>query len=183
MSGSGLLGPTILPKDANFRYPNVSQSLEFKSVHSGDAMKHIRKQQWMGCAVATAAMLADRSYEEVAAHWPDLNEARMRYPGQLCALLEAVTDTDWQFSPCWHPQPRGRELLIPEWPLAVFIQDSGLHPRFGQWILLKDEVVHDPREWTVHPMKWYPLRDWIVSLVAQPTRPKELARNRDRKRI
>ena len=37
-------------------------------------MNHIPKQQWMGCAVATAAMLASRSYEEVAAHWPDMDE-------------------------------------------------------------------------------------------------------------
>ena len=41
-------------------------------------MNHIPKQKWMGCAVATAAMLADRSYEEVSAHWPELDEARMR---------------------------------------------------------------------------------------------------------
>ena len=47
-------------------------------------MKHIPKRQWMGFAVATAAMLAGRSYEEVAVHWPDLDEVRMRYPQELC---------------------------------------------------------------------------------------------------
>jgi hypothetical protein len=68
-------------------------------------MKHIPKQQWMGCAVAATAMLADVSYEEVAAHWPDLDEARMREPGQLCRLLEAVTDVPWHFCSRSHPQP------------------------------------------------------------------------------
>jgi hypothetical protein len=60
----------------------------------GDVMNHIPKQDWMGCAVATAAMLAGRSYKEVAAHWPDLDEARLRFPRELCALLEAVTDRE-----------------------------------------------------------------------------------------
>jgi hypothetical protein len=49
-------------------------------------MKHVPKQQWMGCAVATAAMLADRNYEEVAGHWPELDDARMRSPRELRAL-------------------------------------------------------------------------------------------------
>src|SRR5439155_24943079 len=146
-------------------------------------MSHIPKQQWMGCAVATAAMLAERSYEEVAAHWPDLDEARMRSPGELCALLEAVTDTEWHFSPCWHPQPRVREFFPPQWPVAVWIQDAALRPHFGQWIVVKDEVIHDPGEWTAHPVSRYPHRDWVVALVAQPVRPEEMARILDRKRM
>jgi hypothetical protein len=144
-------------------------------------MKHIPKQQWMGCAVATAAMLADRSYDEVAAHWPDLDEARMRSPRELCGLLEAVTDTEWRFSPCWHPQPKVREFLPPAWPVAVWIQDSALRPCFGLWIVIKDEVIHDPGEWTAHAVSSYPRRDWLVTLVAQPVRPEELARIRKQK--
>lgn len=143
-------------------------------------MNHIPKQQWMGCAVATAAMLADRSYEAVAAHWPELDEARMRSPTELCALLKAVTDTDWQFSPCWHPQPRVGEFLVPEWPVAVFIEDAVIHPHFGQWIILNEDVVHDPGEWAPYPVSTDPRRDWVVTLVAQPARPEELARKRDR---
>ncbi|HBI41440.1 MAG TPA: hypothetical protein DDY78_01105 [Planctomycetales bacterium] len=145
-------------------------------------MNHIPKQQWMGCAVATAAMLADRSYEEVAAHWPDLKEGRMRAPQELCALLEAVTDIEWRFFPCWHPQPRVREFSPAQCPVAVFINDAELRPRFGQWIVVEDEVIHDPGERTAHSISSYPLRDWVVTLVAQPTRPVELARWRDRKR-
>jgi hypothetical protein len=144
-------------------------------------MNHVPKQQWLGCAVATAAMIADRSYEEVAAHWPDLDEARMRSPGELCALLDAVTDTEWYFSPCWYPQPRVHEFVPPPWPVAVFIEDDALRPRFGQWIVLKDEVVHDPGERTAHPVSGYPRRDWVVTLVAQPVRPEEPGLIRDRK--
>src|SRR4051812_35589413 len=96
------------------------------------AMNHNPKQQWMGCAVAAAAMLADCSYEDVAGHWPDLDEARMRSPQELCALLEAVTDAEWHFSPCWHPEPRVGEFRPPPWPVAVWIQDAALRPRFGQ---------------------------------------------------
>jgi hypothetical protein len=144
-------------------------------------MNHIPKQQWLGCAVATAAMIADRSYEEVAAHWPDLDEAGTRSPGKLCALLEAVTDTEWHFSPCWYPQPRVDEFVPPPWPVCLFIQNDGLRPRFGQWIVLEGEVIHDPGERTVHAVSAYPRRDWVVSLVAQPVRPEELAQIRDRK--
>jgi hypothetical protein len=146
-------------------------------------MNHVPKQQWMGCAVATAAMLADLSYEEVAAHWPDLDEARMRYPRELCTLLEAVTDTEWQLSPCWHPQPHVHQFSFPQWPVAVFIQDAALRPRFGQWIVLKDKIVHDPGARTAYSVTKYPLRDWVVTCVAHPVRPDDLARCRARKRL
>src|SRR5438874_3164474 len=107
----------------------------------GGTMKHIPKQQLMGCAVASAAMLADVSYEEVAAHWPDLDEARMRWPREFCALVEAVTDSEWHFSPCWHPQLPVRKFPFPKWPVAAFIQDADLRPRFGQWIVVRHEIV------------------------------------------
>jgi hypothetical protein len=136
----------------------------------------------MGCAVASAAMLGDLSYEEVAAHWPDLDEARMRCPQELCFLLEAVTETEWQFSPCWHPQQPIHTFPFPPWPVAVFIQDSGLCPRFGQWIVLKDELVHDPGAWTACVATRYSRRDWVVTCVAKPVRPDDLARTRARKR-
>ena len=146
-------------------------------------MNHVPKRQWLGCAVATAAMLADLNYEEVAAHWPDLDEARMRYPRELCALLEAVTDTEWQFSPCWHPQRRVRQFSFPQWPVAVFIRDAELHPRFGQWIVVKDDIVHDPGDWTAFVVNRYPRRDWVVTVVAQPVRHEEFARNRALNRL
>jgi hypothetical protein len=141
------------------------------------------KQQWMGCAVATAAMLADLDYEAVVAHWPDLDEAHLRFPQQLCGLLEAVTDTEWQFSPCWHPLQPVHRFKVPAWPVAVFIEDASPHPRFGQWIVLKEEIVHDPGERSAWVVRNYPRRDWMVTCVAQPVRPDELTRNRDRKRL
>jgi hypothetical protein len=146
-------------------------------------MNHIPKQQWMGCAVATAAMLADRTYEEVAAHWPNLDEARMRSPGELCALLEAVTDAEWHFAPCWHPQPRVCEFLPTPWPLAVWIEDTPLLPQFGQWIVVKGEVVYDPGQWTPQPVSRYRLRDWVVTVVARPGPSEEWTRIRERKRL
>jgi hypothetical protein len=145
-------------------------------------MKHIAKQQWMGCAVAAAAMLADRSYEEVAAHWPDLDEARMRSPRELCTLLEAVTDTEWYLAPCWHPQPRVANFVSPSWPVVVWIQDADLRPQFGQWIVIDHGIVHDPGERTSYPVSSYPLRGWVAKLVAQPALPEELARSRDPQR-
>jgi hypothetical protein len=46
--------------------------------------------------------------------------------------------------------------------------------------ILNEDVVHDPGEWTPYPVSTYPRRDWVVTLVAQPARPEELPRKRDR---
>src|SRR5262249_30641024 len=67
----------------------------------GNAMRHVSKQDWMGCAVATAAMLGDVTYEEVAACRPNLDVSRTRYPKELRALLKDVTESDWRVSPVW----------------------------------------------------------------------------------
>jgi hypothetical protein len=146
-------------------------------------MNHVPKQQWMGCAVATAAMIADLTYDEVAAHWPDLDEARMRLPHELCALLQGVTDAEWQFSPCWHPQNPVDKFPFPQWPTAAFIHDDALRPRFGLWIVVRGEVVHDPGESTVYTVARYPRRDWVVTVLAEPVRPSELSRSQARKRL
>jgi hypothetical protein len=135
----------------------------------------------MGCAVAAAAMLADLSYEDAAAHWPDLDAARTRSPRELCALLEAVTDTERLLSPCWHPQQPVHRFPVPPWPVAAFIQDAGLRPRFGQWVVLMDGIVHDPGKWTAHLVDRYRRRDWVVTCVAQLVRPEEVERSRERK--
>jgi hypothetical protein len=134
----------------------------------------------MGCAVATAAMLADLSYEEV--NGLELDNARMRWPQELHALLEAVTDTKWQLLPCWHPLKPLHEFSFPPYPVGVFINDSALCPQFGQWIVLKNEIVHDPCEWTAYAASRYPRRDWVVTCVAQPVRPAELAQRKARLR-
>jgi hypothetical protein len=144
-------------------------------------MNHVPKRQWMGCAVATAAMLADRSYDDVAAHWPELDEAHVRCPRQLRALLEAVTDHEWYLAPSWD-RPRLQEFMPPPWPVAVWIQDALFRPRFGQWIVVQDKAVHDPGEWTESPVSNYPRRDWVVTMVVQPMSPEEFARIRNRRR-
>jgi hypothetical protein len=146
-------------------------------------MKHIPKQQWMGCAVATAAMLSGRSYEEVATLWPDLDETRMRKPEEICSLLGAATDTPWRLAPRLHPSPPVCGFLPPPWPVAVWIQDTVRSPKFGLWIVVKDEVILDPGESTAHSLQLYPRRAWVVTIVAQPVRPYELPRLRSGKRL
>ena len=146
-------------------------------------MKHIRKQQWMGCAIASAAMLAELSYDEVATHWPQLNEAQMRWPRELRALLESVTDTDWQLSQCWHPVQPLREYPLPQWPAALFIEDRAQKPRYGHWIVAKGEIVHDPGESGAYHLKRYLRKDWVVTWIAQPSQPDELTERQARNRL
>jgi hypothetical protein len=146
-------------------------------------MKHIPKRQWLGCAVATAAMLGDLDYEEVARHWPELNEARTRFPAELRDLLESVTDIPWKFSPCWHPQKSVAEFPFTARPVAAWIQDSPTRCRHAQWIVARGEIIHDPGLPFPEIVTRYPLRDWVVTGVIQPVRPDELDRGRFQKRM
>ncbi len=145
-------------------------------------MKHIPKQEWLGCAIASAAMVADLTYDEVAAHWPDLDAARLRGAKELCSLLESVTETRWELSQCWRPVKAVRAFPFPDWPVAVFINDAALRPHFGQWIVVRREIVHDPSQPSAHIVSRYPLRDWVVTWITQPMRPDELARSQVRLR-
>jgi hypothetical protein len=146
-------------------------------------MKHVRKQEWMGCAVATAAMLADLTYEEVAARQVNLDTARMRWPNKLCALLQGVTETKWEVTSYLFHRPALACFSFPQWPVAVFLQDAPFRPRFGHWIVVKREIVHDPGEWNVYTVNGYPRRDWRISCLAQPVRPAEFAQNQARRRM
>jgi hypothetical protein len=146
-------------------------------------MKHIPKEKWMGCAVAAAAMLADLEYDQVETHWPDLSDASLRCPRQLCNLLDSVTETHWRLSQCWHPLKSISQVAFPRWPVTVFIQDEAPRPRFAQWIVVKDEIVHDPGRWSTDTINSYPLRHWLVGWIAEPYRPEELATNQARRRL
>jgi hypothetical protein len=148
----------------------------------GGEMKHIPKKDWMGCAVATAAMIAELTYEEVAACQLNLDVAGMRWPRALCALLKDVTDTNWKVKSYWFRRPALGQFFVPESPVAVFLQDAAFRPRLGQWIVVKREIVHDPGEKNVFTVSTYPRRDWRVAYYAHPVRPAEFARNQARQR-
>jgi hypothetical protein len=145
-------------------------------------MKHVPKRDWMGCAVATAAMVADFTYDEVAARpsLPDL--ARTRYPKELCALLTGVTGSEWRVTTFWFRRPVLTHFSFPEWPVAVFLQDAPYHPRLGQWIVVKRELVHDPGEWAVYTVRKYPHRDWRIASLVQPRQPASFAAEQARRR-
>jgi hypothetical protein len=146
-------------------------------------MKHIQKEQWMGCAVATAAMFGDLDYGEASEHRPNMDPARMRSPTELRALLQAVTGTRWRYQTCWFPRKRVDKLAFPRWPMAAFIIDREFWTRRGQWIVVKDGIVHDPGFPRCYTAESYPLRDWRVLWIAAPVRPQEWARAREAKRL
>jgi hypothetical protein len=148
-------------------------------------MNHIQKVQWMGCAAATAAMFGDLDYAEVSEHRPNLDPARTRWPNELCALLQAVTGSRWRYQTCWFPRKRVAKFAFPRsrWPIAAFIIDSEFCTRAGQWIVVKDGIVHDPGLPRCYTVGSYPLRDWRVLWIAAPVRPEELPRAREAKRL
>jgi hypothetical protein len=130
----------------------------------------------MGCAVASAAMLADLSYEEAAAQSSGVDPARLRWPKELCGLLRRVTRNPWRLTSYWFPLHTLRRFSFPSWPVAAFVQDGHILASAGQWIVVKRDVVHDPGTQTVHTLTSYPLRAWRVSWLVEPVRPAEFAR-------
>ncbi len=146
-------------------------------------MKHVPKQAWMGCAVATAAMLAERTYEDVAAHWPHVSDAQLRSPRDLRALLESVTDVDWRLTQCWNPLLPVCNFSFPDWPVAVFIEEPPPRGRCAQWVVVRDEIVHDPGEAGAAIVSKYRFSDWLVTWIAQPAHPDKLIRSQARNRM
>jgi hypothetical protein len=146
-------------------------------------MKHVAKRDWMGCAVATAAMLADLTYEEVAARPSLPGLPRTRLPQALCALLQGVTGSQWRVSTFWLRRPLLNHFSFPEWPVAVFLQDAPYRPRLGQWVVVNREIVHDPGEGTGYTLRKYPRHDWRIASIAQPRRPATFAADQVRRRI
>jgi hypothetical protein len=145
-------------------------------------MRHIPKQEWMGCGVASAAMIAFLSYEDVATHWPEFDAASLRNPGGFCSLLESVSQIRWHLSQCWHPVKKVCEYPFPQWPVAVLIADSVPHSQFEQWIVVRGSIVHDPGHWTAHAVSTYPRRNWLVRWMAEPVRPEELVQSQAQNR-
>ena len=153
-------------------------------------MKHVAKKEWMGCAIATAAMIGELSYEEVALRadmgaagfspvfhrggWPNAIAAQLRHPREMLALLRAVTHTEWRFSPLGDPLQPVRDFSFRPWPAAVWIQDTALQPRYGQWIVLSEGTVNDPSRSRGYVANKYPQRAWLIGCLAEPLRPVQL---------
>jgi hypothetical protein len=137
----------------------------------------------MGCAVATAAMLSDLTYEEVAAGPFLLDLTRTRSPKELRALLDGVTGSKWRVTTFCFRRPVLTQFSFPEWPVAVFVQDAPSRPRLGQWVVVKRDLVHDPAERAVYLMSKYPRRAWRIASLAQPRRPAAFAGDQARRRL
>jgi hypothetical protein len=137
------------------------------------SMFHVPKKNFMGCAIATAAMMSQMSYEEVAAKCGGASPADLRWAKKLRKLLEVVTETKWVIGFHLWPFPV-KSLSWPEWPVALFIQDSQWWCRFGQWIVVKGGLIYDPAYPKTLPMREYPLRNWFVNHLIKPKQPAQL---------
>lgn len=144
-------------------------------------MLHIPKREFMGCAVATAAMLADVTYEQAADEgWPSTPE-RLRWDYKLKELLESLTNVKWKLSSCWWPA-RVRKYRFPDWPVAVFIEEAWPSAQYGQWVAVRGRLIHDPGYACVFPAERYPLRDWFVTNTLVPASPERLTRDTSSRR-
>jgi hypothetical protein len=131
----------------------------------------------MGCAIASAAMLGQVSYEDVAARasdWGWRDPARTRWPWEMHMLLQFVTQEYWKLSEVDVPTVRVREFASHPWPVAAWIQDLPEGGQFAQWIVIDDVIVHDPSDYSAWERGFYPLRDWFVGKVLEPCQPEIL---------
>jgi hypothetical protein len=125
----------------------------------------------MGCAVASAAMLGEMSYDEALARWPVPDVAWTRDPQHMLALLQVATETEWELFSANLPTVCVNDLLSYPWPVAAWIQDAAIRARHAQWIVIDDQIIHDPSEHVAWAKRSYPRRDWFIGMIAQPVRP------------
>jgi len=66
-------------------------------------MFHSQKQDWMGCAIATAATIGGITYEEAESLGGGRTPAQLRFPGETKRLLEKITHARWRWRRIWKP--------------------------------------------------------------------------------
>src|SRR5258708_7408968 len=106
-------------------------------------MRHVHKEDWMGCAIATAAMMADAAYEDMGGGLGGVSAGALRWPDKLRRALDKMTRIPWKSRWLW----RSRQVCdfpFPAWPVGVFVEDRRWFSKYGQWIVVRGEVVHDP---------------------------------------
>ncbi len=136
-------------------------------------MFHVLKKDFMGCGVATAAMMSQMSYEEAVESFGHPSVAKLRDARRLRKFLETLTETKWVSGFHLWPYPL-KNLSLPEWPLALFIQNSQWFPRFGQWIVVRGKLIYDPAFPKPLLRRVYPLRNWFVNHILKPKQPAQL---------
>jgi hypothetical protein len=141
-------------------------------------MYHICKQDWMGCAIATVAAIADLSYEEVVTVCDGVSPAELRESEEIRRLLEKVTRTRWVGN-CPRRPKAVSEMLFPDHPVAAFLQNRRESPQLGQWVAVRKELIHDPGLPAAYHLRRYLRRDWIVAQMFEPGDPSELDRRKN----
>jgi hypothetical protein len=136
-------------------------------------MFHIPKEEFMGCAIASAAMVADLSYEEAASFCGGASAEELRWVNKFPRFLENVTKIRWvRAGPLW-PCLLGKT-SFPDFPVAALIRDQQWAPHYGQWIVVKGKLVHDPGLPRAVFMYEYPYKNWYLSEVLRPKKPADL---------
>jgi hypothetical protein len=145
-------------------------------------MFHVPKEEFMGCAIASAAIIADLSYDEAASFCGGESAEELRWVNKFPKFLETVTKTRWvRAGPLW-PCLLGKT-SFPDFPVAALIRDQQWFPNFGQWIVIKGKLVHDPGLPNALLMHEYPFKGWYMSEVLRPKNPADLRKRQFSERL
>jgi hypothetical protein len=139
-------------------------------------MIHVPKEDFWGCAIATAAMMSQMTYEEAAESRGKASPAALRRAHKLRKFLETLTETKWVIGFHLWPHPL-KNLSPPEWPVALFIQESQWFPRFGQWIAVRGKLIYDSAYPKSLVLTEYPLRNWFVRHTIKPKQPAQMKKS------
>lgn len=131
-----------------------------------DYLQHVVQCRSNDCVIATAAMIANVSYDTAAQRSPVPVGERGLYSSEILRILESVTGISWsgpQFA-LWHPIYR---LKITNGPFVVVIR------RPWKWntlhcLAISNGCVHDPEYRCRQSMDEYPRRRWRVVAIYRP---------------
>ena len=77
-------------------------------------------------------------------------------PAGNARLLESVTDAQWQLRSFDLPSVRVTRVPVLSVACGRLDSDAPVHNRYGQWIVIDDEIVHDPGDYSA----------WIAGLLS-----------------
>jgi hypothetical protein len=134
-------------------------------------LHHVAQKGQNDCVIATAAWVANVSYEEAAARSPVPVGSRGLRWNESCYLLESLTGTPWNPSPSWW---RRVSRLKTSDELCILITRKPWHLRTFHCIALEGKWVYDPA--FAHPFtrREYLWKHWRVSLMFFPDSPEKL---------
>lgn len=135
-------------------------------------LKHVRQRKSCDCVVATAAILANVSYEHAAAFSPIVPGKRGLKLVETRCLFETLTGISWN-RPRFHWFTRLFSVTSECASFVAVIRPSILTKKY-HCIFVENLIVYDPGSHRPFPIDHYELRRWWIGFSMMPKDPGRL---------